>query len=120
MVLHDEFLNDGAYQQSMLSRAAVILQKFPFCFLSSVSKENYERSGNSRKMVFYYFSKRFPNMYMSSSFYEEIMGIVEMHVSFYRKYINERFYYVFFFMPFIYITTIFVPYSAYQCLNTLN
>lgn len=85
MILHDELLNDGAtYQQNMLNGAAVILHKFPFCFLSTISKD--ERSGNSRKMVFYY-SKRFPDMCVNSEFYEELMAIAEFHVGSYRKYI---------------------------------
>lgn len=86
MILHDDLSKDGAYQQYMPNRTTVILQNFPFCFLSTLSKENYERSGNSRKMVVYY-SKRFPDMYINSSFYEEIMAIAEMHVGLYRKYL---------------------------------
>jgi len=86
MTLHDGImLNDGpSYQQRMFDRAAVLLQKLPFRFLNRVSRENPERSGNTRKMAFYY-SKRFPNMCMSSSFYDDIMNIAEMHVNYYSE-----------------------------------
>jgi len=89
MILHDGImLDDGSsYQHKMFDRAAVLLQKFPFRFLNRVSRENTERSGNSRKMAFYY-SKRFPNMCMSSSFYDDIMNIAEMHVNYYSEYCN--------------------------------
>ncbi|XP_060874018.1 uncharacterized protein LOC132947804, partial [Metopolophium dirhodum] len=62
----------------------VLLQKYPFRFLNRVSRENTERSGNSRKMAFHY-SKRFPSMCMSSSFYDDIMNITEMHVNCYKS-----------------------------------
>uniref|UniRef100_A0A2S2PMA9 Nanos 3 n=1 Tax=Schizaphis graminum TaxID=13262 RepID=A0A2S2PMA9_SCHGA len=86
MILHDGMmLDDGSsYQQKMFDRAAVLLQKFPFRFLNRVSRENADRSSNSRKMAFYY-SKRFPNMCTSSSFYDDIMNIAEMHVNYYQS-----------------------------------
>lgn len=89
MILHDGImLDDGSsYQQKMFDRAAVLLQKFPFRFFNKVSRENAERAGNSRKMAFYY-SKRFPNMCMSSSFYDDVMNIAEMHVNYYSEYCN--------------------------------
>lgn len=83
MILHEENLNDTWYQQKMFDRATGLLQKFPLRFLNGNSKDNLDQS--HRSMVFYY-SKRFPNMCVSSSFYDDIMNIADTHINYYREY----------------------------------
>lgn len=41
-------------------------------------------------MVFHY-SKRFPNMCMNYSFYDDIMNIAEMHLNYYREYPDNNY-----------------------------
>ncbi|VVC40083.1 Zinc finger, nanos-type [Cinara cedri] len=85
MILRDDIiLNDALYpHKNIYDRATVLLQNLPFRLLSKISKENFEPF-NSQKMRVHY-SKRFPSMCMSSTFYDDIMNIAEMHVHYYQS-----------------------------------
>lgn len=86
------------YQQQQLypnsydrRTATTSFQKFPQRFQSRPSAMNGpSRPGGSSCPVFHY-SKRFPNMCMSLSFYDEMMGIVEPYFEdLFREYLLVR------------------------------
>lgn len=79
-------INDGYCHYKMYNQTAAFLQKIPHRFLSKISKNNFECIGSSPRKMVYYYSNRFPNMCMSSSFYDDIMSIAEIHFKYYRKY----------------------------------
>ncbi|XP_050532763.1 uncharacterized protein LOC126900830 [Daktulosphaira vitifoliae] len=86
MILPDGItINDGYCQYKMYDQTAAFLQKLPHRFLNKISKNNFEHIGGSPRKMVYYYSKRFPNMCMSSSFYDDIMSIAEIHFKYYQS-----------------------------------
>ncbi|XP_050428989.1 myb-like protein A [Adelges cooleyi] len=86
MILHDGISNgnDGLCQHKIYDRAAAFLQNLPLRLFNKISKENLDHIGGSPRKMVYHYSKRFPNMCMSSSFYDDVMNIAEIHLKYYQ------------------------------------
>lgn len=88
MIHKDEVLND---QQDMYDQAAAFLLNFRLLNRSRMSRDGIlDRSTRDSRNNMVYYSKRFPNMYMSSSFCNEIMNIANVHVNYYGKFLLHK------------------------------
>jgi len=83
-VMHKDDLND---RKDMYEQAAAFLLNFRLLNRNRMSRDgNLDRSTRDSRNNMIYYSKRFPNVYMTSSFCNEIMNIVNVHLNYYGKF----------------------------------